>query len=276
VLANYGIELRGLRYDSMLESYVLNSTATNHSLDSTVEKYLGVKTIRYEDVAGRGARQLTFNQVPVDRAAEYSAEDADVTLQLHRTLWQQIEAVPTLKRLYEEIEQPLVDVLKRMEEDGVLIDREMLKRQSGELSKRMREIEVEAHREAGAPFNLESPRQLQEILFNKLQLPSMRKTPTGQPSTAEDVLEELAESYALPRLIMEYRGFAKLKSTYTDKLPLQIDPRTGRVHTSYHQAVAATGRPRHLTDPNLQNIPIRTHRKGAASARRSWLRPARC
>ena len=257
VLANYGIELRGLRYDSMLESYVLNSTATNHSLDSTVEKYLGVKTIRYEDVAGRGARQLTFNQVPVDRAAEYSAEDADVTLQLHRTLWQQIEAVPTLKRLYEEIEQPLVDVLKRMEEDGVLIDREMLKRQSGELSKRMREIEVEAHREAGAPFNLESPRQLQEILFNKLQLPSMRKTPTGQPSTAEDVLEELAESYALPRLIMEYRGFAKLKSTYTDKLPLQIDPRTGRVHTSYHQAVAATGR-LSSTDPNLQNIPIRT------------------
>jgi DNA polymerase-1 len=257
VLANYGIELRGMRYDSMLESYVLNSTATNHNLDSTVEKYLGVKTIRYEDVAGRGARQLTFNQVPVDRAAEYSAEDADVTLQLHRTLWQQIEAVPTLKRLYEEIEQPLVDVLKRMEEDGVLIDREMLKRQSGELSKRMREIEVEAHREAGAPFNLESPRQLQEILFNKLQLPSMRKTPTGQPSTAEDVLEELAESYALPRLIMEYRGFAKLKSTYTDKLPLQIDPRTGRVHTSYHQAVAATGR-LSSTDPNLQNIPIRT------------------
>ena len=254
VLANYGIELRGMRYDSMLESYVLNSTATNHNLDSTAEKYLGVKTIRYEDVAGRGARQLTFNQVPVDRAAEYSAEDADVTLQLHRALWSRIEAVPTLKRLYEEIEQPLVDVLKRMEEDGVLIDREMLKRQSGELSKRMREIEVEAHREAGAPFNLESPRQLQEILFNKLQLPAMRKTPTGQPSTAEDVLEELAQSYALPRLIMEYRGFAKLKSTYTDKLPLQIDPRTGRVHTSYHQAVAATGR-LSSTDPNLQNIP---------------------
>ncbi len=257
VLANYDIELRGMRYDSMLESYVLNSTATNHNLDSTAEKYLGVKTIRYEDVAGRGARQLTFNQVPVDRAAEYSAEDADVTLQLHRALWSRIEAVPTLKRLYEEIEQPLVDVLKRMEEDGVLIDREMLKRQSGELSKRMREIEVEAHREAGAPFNLESPRQLQEILFNKLQLPAMRKTPTGQPSTAEDVLEELAQSYALPRLIMEYRGFAKLKSTYTDKLPLQIDPRTGRVHTSYHQAVAATGR-LSSTDPNLQNIPIRT------------------
>jgi DNA polymerase-1 len=257
VLANHGIELQGMRYDSMLESYVLNSTATNHNMDSTAEKYLGVKTIHYEDVAGRGARQLTFNQVPVDRAAEYSAEDADITVQLHRALWPRIEALPKLKQLYEEIEQPLVPVLKRMEEDGVLIDREMLKRQSGELVKRMREIETEAHREAGAPFNLESPRQLQELLFGKLQLPVLRKTPTGQPSTAEDVLEELAESYALPRLIMDYRAFAKLRSTYTEKLPQQIDPRTGRVHTSYHQAVAATGR-LSSTDPNLQNIPIRT------------------
>ena len=257
VLANHDIELQGMRYDSMLESYVLNSTATNHNLDSTAEKYLGVKTIHYEDVAGRGARQLTFNQVPVDRAAEYSAEDADITVQLHRALWPRIEAIPKLRQLYEEIEQPLVPVLKRIEEDGVLIDREMLKRQSGELVKRMREIESEAHREAGAPFNLESPRQLQELLFNKLQLPVLRKTPTGQPSTAEDVLEELAESFALPRLIMEYRAFAKLRSTYTEKLPQQIDPRTGRIHTSYHQAVAATGR-LSSTDPNLQNIPIRT------------------
>ncbi len=257
VLANHGIELQGMRYDSMLESYVLNSTATNHNMDSTAEKYLGVKTIHYEDVAGRGARQLTFNQVPVERAAEYSAEDADITVQLHRALWPRIEALPKLKQLYEEIEQPLVPVLKRMEEDGVLIDREMLKRQSGELVKRMREIETEAHREAGAPFNLESPRQLQELLFGKLQLPVLRKTPTGQPSTAEDVLEELAESYALPRLIMDYRAFAKLRSTYTEKLPQQIDPRTGRIHTSYHQAVAATGR-LSSTDPNLQNIPIRT------------------
>jgi DNA polymerase-1 len=257
VLTNHGIELQGMRYDSMLESYVLNSTAINHNMDSAAEKYLGVKTIHYEDVAGRGARQLTFNQVPVDRAAEYSAEDADITVQLHRALWPQIEALPKLKQLYEEIEQPLVPVLKRMEEDGVLIDREMLKRQSGELVKRMREIETEAHREAGAPFNLESPRQLQELLFSKLQLPVLRKTPTGQPSTAEDVLEELAVSYALPRLIMDYRAFAKLRSTYTEKLPQQIDPRTGRVHTSYHQAVAATGR-LSSTDPNLQNIPIRT------------------
>ncbi len=257
VLTNHGIELRGMRFDSMLESYVLNSTATRHDMDSNAEKYLGIKTIHYEDVAGKGARQLTFNQVPVDRAAEYSAEDADVTLQLHQALWPQIEHLPKLKQLYEEIEQPLVPVLKRMEERGVLIDRDMLRRQSGELAKRMQEIAAEAHREAGAPFNLESPKQLQELLFNQLKLPVLRKTPTGQPSTAEDVLEDLAATYALPRHIMEYRGLAKLRSTYTDKLPDQINERTGRVHTSYHQAVAATGR-LSSTDPNLQNIPIRT------------------
>ena len=257
VLANHGVDLKGMRYDSMLESYVLNSTATRHDMDSAAEKYLGIKTIHYEDVAGKGARQITFNQVPVDRAAEYSAEDADVTLQLHRTLWPQIEKLPKLKKLYEEIEQPLVPVLKRMEEHGVLIDRDMLKRQSGELAKRMMEIVAEAQREAGAPFNLDSPKQLQELLFNKLNLPVLRRTPTGQPSTAEDVLEELAATYPLPRLIMDYRGFAKLRSTYTDKLPEQVNARTGRVHTSYHQAVAATGR-LSSTDPNLQNIPIRT------------------
>lgn len=257
VLSNHGIELKGMRYDSMLESYVLNSTATRHDMDSTVEKYLGIKTIHYEDVAGKGAKQITFNQVPVDRAAEYSAEDADVTLQLHRALWPQIEKLPQLKRLYEEIEQPLVSVLKRMEEHGVLIDRDMLRRQSTELARRMMEIVAEAHREAGAPFNLDSPKQLQELLFNKLNLPVLRRTPTGQPSTAEDVLEELAASFPLPRLIMDYRGFAKLRSTYTDKLPEQVNARTGRVHTSYHQAVAATGR-LSSTDPNLQNIPIRT------------------
>ncbi|HEY4646813.1 MAG TPA: DNA polymerase I [Steroidobacteraceae bacterium] len=257
VLANHGIELKGMRYDSMLESYVLNSTATRHDMDSAAEKYLGIKTIHFEDVAGKGARQLTFNQVPVERAAEYSAEDADVTLKLHRTLWPQIEKLPKLKTLYEEIEQPLVPVLKRMEEHGVLIDRDMLRRQSSELAKRMMEIVAEAQREAGMPFNLDSPKQLQELLFNKLNLPVLRRTPTGQPSTAEDVLEELAASYPLPRLIMEYRGFAKLRSTYTDKLPEQVNARTGRVHTSYHQAVAATGR-LSSTDPNLQNIPIRT------------------
>ncbi|HXC19856.1 MAG TPA: DNA polymerase I [Steroidobacteraceae bacterium] len=257
VLANYGIALNGQRFDSMLESYVLNSVATRHDMDSTAQRYLGVKTTHYEDVAGKGAKQISFSQVDVDRAAEYSAEDADITLQLHRAIWPQIEAVPALKFVYENIEQPLVPVLFRMERAGVLVDRELLKTQSAELAAKMLELEKQAHREAGGVFNVDSPRQLQEILFGKLGIPVKRKTPTGQPSTAEDVLEELAEDYALPKLILEYRGVAKLKSTYTDNLPQQIDPNTGRIHTSYHQAVAATGR-LSSTDPNLQNIPIRT------------------
>jgi DNA polymerase-1 len=257
ILANYGITLTGQRFDSMLESYVLNSVATRHDMDSTVEKYLGLKTIHYEDVAGKGAKQITFNQVDVDRAAEYSAEDADVTLRLHHALWPQIEALPKLRALYETIEQPLVPVLYRMERSGVLVDRQLLKTQSSELAARMLELQAEAHAAAGGAFNVDSPKQLQEILFGKLGIPVIRKTPTGQPSTAEDVLEELAETYPLPKLILEYRGVAKLKSTYTDKLPEQIDPHTGRIHTSYHQAVAATGR-LSSTDPNLQNIPIRT------------------
>ncbi len=257
VLANYGISIAGQRYDSMLESYVLNSVANRHDMDSAAARYLGIKTIHYEDVAGKGAKQITFNQVDVDRATEYSAEDADVTLQLHRALWPQIEALPKLAALYETIEQPLVLVLFRMERTGVLIDPALLKVQSAQLSARMLELEQQAHAEAGGSFNLDSPKQLQEILFGKLGIPVMRKTPTGQPSTAEDVLEELAESHALPKLILEYRGVAKLKSTYTDKLPEQIEPSTGRIHTSYHQAVAATGR-LSSSDPNLQNIPIRT------------------
>jgi DNA polymerase I len=257
VLANYGIALNGQRFDSMLESYVLNSVATRHDMDSTAERYLGVKTIHYEDVAGKGAKQITFNQVDVDRAAEYSAEDADITLQLHLAIWPQIEAIPGLKSVYENIEQPLVAVLFRMERAGVLVDRDLLKAQSLELSARMLELQAQAHAEAGGVFNVDSPKQLQEILFGKLGIPVMRKTPTGQPSTAEDVLEELAASYPLPKLILEYRGVAKLKSTYTDNLPQQIDRATGRIHTSYHQAVAATGR-LSSTDPNLQNIPIRT------------------
>jgi DNA polymerase-1 len=257
VLANYGIALNGQRFDSMLESYVLNSVATRHDMDLTVAKYLGVKTIRYEDVAGKGAKQITFNQVEVDRAAEYAAEEADVTLQLHSALWPQIEAVPTLKAVYETIEQPLVPVLYRMERAGVLVDRELLRIQSSELAARMLELQTLAHIEAGGVFNVDSPKQLQEILFGKLGIPVTRKTPTGQPSTAEDVLEELAATYPLPKLILEYRGVAKLKSTYTDKLPEQINQATGRIHTSYHQAVAATGR-LSSTDPNLQNIPIRT------------------
>jgi|HubBroStandDraft_1064217.scaffolds.fasta_scaffold01091_23 DNA polymerase-1 len=257
VLANYGIALRGQRFDSMLESYVLNSVATRHDMDSTAQKYLGVKTIHFEDIAGKGAKQITFNQVEVERAAEYSAEDADVTLQLHLALWPQIQALPALKSVYETIEQPLVAVLYRMERAGVLVDRELLKVQSSELAARMLELQAQAHAEAGGVFNVDSPKQLQEILFGKLGIPVMRKTPTGQPSTAEDVLEELAETYPLPKLILEYRGIAKLKSTYTDTLPQQINQATGRIHTSYHQAVAATGR-LSSTDPNLQNIPIRT------------------
>jgi DNA polymerase I len=257
VLANYGIALQGQRFDSMLESYVLNSVATRHDMDSTAERYLGVKTIRFEDVAGKGAKQISFSQVDVDRATEYSAEDADITLQLHLAIWPQIEAIPALKSVYENIEQPLVPVLFRMERAGVLVDRELLKAQSAELAARMLELQAQAHLEAGGTFNVDSPKQLQEILFGKLGIPVIRKTPTGQPSTAEDVLEELAATYALPKLILEYRGVAKLKSTYTDNLPQQIDPDTGRIHTSYHQAVAATGR-LSSTDPNLQNIPIRT------------------
>jgi DNA polymerase I len=257
VLANHGIALKGQRFDTMLESYVLNSTATRHDMDSMAQKYLGLKTIHFEDVAGKGAKQLTFNQVSVERAAEYAAEDADVTMQLHRVLWPQLEAIEPLAKLYLQLEQPLVMVLQRMERTGVLIDRDMLTVQSGELGRRMQEVTTAAHAEAGHEFNLDSPKQLQQILYERLQLPVKRKTATGQPSTAEDVLEELAADYALPRLILDYRGLAKLRSTYTEKLPEQISPDTGRVHTSYHQAVAATGR-LSSTDPNLQNIPVRT------------------
>ena len=257
VLRNHGIELRGMRYDSMLESYVLNSTATRHDLESAALAYLGVSTIPYERVAGKGAKQLAFNDVTVESAGEYAAEDADVALRLHRTLWPRLEATPSLARLYREIEQPLVPVLLDMEHCGVLVDAQMLRRQSQELATSIADLEGRAHGIAGHPFNLESPKQLQEVLFGKLALPVKRKTPSGQPSTAEDVLEELAEEFELPRVIMEYRALAKLRSTYTDKLPEQVNPQTGRVHTSYHQAVAATGR-LSSTDPNLQNIPIRT------------------
>jgi DNA polymerase-1 len=257
ILENYGIALAGQQYDSMLESYVLNSVGTRHDMDSTAQKYLGISTIHFEDVCGKGAKQITFNQVDVDRATEYAAEDADVTLRLHHALWPRLESLPRLKTLYETIEQPLVPVLFRMERTGVLVDRALLKQQSTELAVRMLELQAQAHIEAGGVFNVDSPKQLQEILFGKLGIPVMRKTPTGQPSTAEDVLEELAATYPLPKLILEYRGIAKLKSTYTDKLPEQIDAATGRIHTSYHQAVAATGR-LSSSDPNLQNIPIRT------------------
>ncbi|MCP4302804.1 MAG: DNA polymerase I, partial [Gammaproteobacteria bacterium] len=256
-LARYDIALSGMQFDSMPESYVLNSVATRHDMDSVTRQYLGKETIHYEDVAGKGAKQLTFNQVDLETAAPYAAEDADITLQLHDKLWEQLGETPTLRRVYEEIEQPLVAVLLEMEEVGVLVDRKMLTTQSSELAKKMAGLESKAHELAGGPFNLGSPKQLQQILFEQLELPVIRKTPKGQPSTAEDVLVELANDYELPAVIIDYRSVSKLKSTYTDKLPLQINERTGRIHTSYHQAVAATGR-LSSTDPNLQNIPIRT------------------
>jgi DNA polymerase-1 len=257
VLANHGITLRGIAFDTMLESYVLDSTATRHDMDSLALKYLGRKTIHFEDVAGKGAKQLTFNQVPVETAAPYAAEDADITLCLHQALWPRLEDEPALRQVFSDIELPLVPVLSRIERQGALLSRELLQRQSEELGKRLVELEKEAHDLAGQPFNLGSPKQLGEILFEKLELPVIKKTPKGAPSTAEDVLVELALDYPLPKVLLEYRSLSKLKSTYTDKLPDMINPVTGRVHTSYHQAVTATGR-LSSSDPNLQNIPIRT------------------
>jgi len=258
VLARHGVDLAGIAYDTMLESYVLDAGANRHDMDTLALKYLGHKAIAYEDVAGKGAKQIGFQEVPLTQAGEYAAEDADVTLRLHHALWPRLDEHPRLKALFEEIEMPLVPVLSRMERTGVLVDADMLRAQSRELAEQMANIEARAHAEAGGPFNLASPKQIQEILFERLGLPVIAKTPKGQPSTAESVLQELAaQGFELPRLILEYRALAKLKSTYTDKLPQQIDPSTGRVHTSYHQAVAATGR-LSSSDPNLQNIPVRT------------------
>ncbi|MFQ2824280.1 DNA polymerase I [Aeromonas allosaccharophila] len=256
VLLNHDIDLQGIAYDTMLESYVLNSTASRHDMDSLAKRYLGVETTSFEDIAGKGVKQLTFNQIELDQAAPYAAEDADITLRLHQTLWGQLEAVPGLAKVFSEIELPLLPVLARMELLGTTIDPKLLHQQSQEIEVRLAELEKQAHELAGQEFNLSSPKQLGEILFTKLGLPIIKKTPKGAPSTAEEVLAELAETYELPRLLMEHRGLAKLKSTYTDKLPLMIKPQTGRVHTSYHQAVAATGR-LSSSDPNLQNIPVR-------------------
>ena len=256
VLENHGIHLQGIRYDTMLESYVLDSTATRHDMDSVAMKYLGHQTIRYEDVAGKGAKQISFDQVPVAVAAPYAAEDAEVTLRLHQALWPQLAETPGLERVYDEFERPLVPILGAMEYHGVLLDTELLRQQSRELEKGMAAAEAAAFEAAAGPFNIGSAKQLQEILFQRLGLTPLRKTPSGQPSTAEDVLEELAALHALPRLVLQYRGLAKLKSTYTDKLPELADA-DNRVHTSYHQAVAATGR-LSSSEPNLQNIPIRT------------------
>ena len=257
VLANYDINLQGIAFDTMLESYVLNSVATRHDMDSLSEKYLGQSTIHFEDIAGKGAKQISFNQIPLDKAAPYAAEDADITLRLHNVIWQKLSEEKDLVNVFKEIELPLSPVLAKMEQFGVLIDSQKLAQQSQDLAVRILELEKEVHKLAGEEFNLGSPKQLQEILYNKMDLPVLKKTPKGAPSTAEEVLQELAINYPLPKLLMEYRGLSKLKNTYTDKLPKMINARTGRVHTSYHQAITATGR-LSSTEPNLQNIPIRT------------------
>ncbi len=252
-----GVELRGVRFDTMLESYVLDSTAGNHDMDSLARRYLDLDVTSYEAVAGKGAKQRGFDEVPIEEAAPYAAEDADITWRLHATLWPRLEVLPALRRVFEEIEMPLVPILAAMERHGVLIDGERLRRHGRELERRLEEIERRCADEAGGGFNLASPLQIQEVLYERLGLPVRKRTPKGQPSTAESVLAELAEDYVLPRLILEHRSLNKLKSTYTDRLPEQIHPRTGRVHTSYHQAVTATGR-LSSSQPNLQNIPVRT------------------
>ncbi|PPK73805.1 DNA polymerase I [Methylobacter tundripaludum] len=257
VLANHGIALRGIAHDTMLESYVLNSTATKHNMDDLAKEYLGVETIHYEDVAGKGAKQIGFQEVSIEQAAPYAAEDADITLQLHQVLSAKLAQQPRLLELYTEMEVPLISVLARIENNGVLIDTAMLAQQSLELSSQIISLEQHAHDLAGQTFNLGSPKQIQDILYDQQKLPVLKKTPKGQPSTEESVLQELAIDYPLPKLILEYRSLSKLKSTYTDKLPQQVDGQTGRIHTSYHQAVAATGR-LSSSDPNLQNIPIRS------------------
>lgn len=257
VLARHGITLRGIAFDTMLESYVLDSTGTRHDMDSLALKYLGRSTTHFEDVAGKGAKQITFDQVGIDEASAYAAEDAEVTLALHETLWPKLQGEPSLQDVFDTIELPLVPVLSRMERCGALLDEERLWEQSRELGQRLQALEEEAHNLAGQVFNLGSPKQLGEILFEKLELPILKKTPKGAPSTAEEVLQELALDYPLPRLLLEHRSLSKLKGTYTDKLPGMINPDTGRIHTSYHQAVTATGR-LSSSDPNLQNIPIRT------------------
>ncbi|MEH6472592.1 MAG: DNA polymerase I [Halopseudomonas sp.] len=257
VLARYGIALQGVAFDTMLESYVLNSTAGRHDMDSLADRFLGVSTVKFEAIAGKGKKQLTFNQIELEQAAPYAAEDADITLRLHQAIHSQLDKEPSLKAIFDELEIPLVPILSTIERTGALVDATMLGLQSQEIGKRLIELEQEAYVLADKEFNLASPKQLQEILFDQLKLPVIKKTPKGAPSTAEEVLAELALDYPLPKLILEHRSLSKLKSTYTDKLPLMIQPSTGRIHTSYHQAVTATGR-LSSSDPNLQNIPVRS------------------
>ncbi|WP_286270603.1 DNA polymerase I [Thalassotalea hakodatensis] len=257
VLAQYDVAINCTIYDTMIESYCLNSVATRHNMDALAEKYLDYKTVHFEDIAGKGAKQLTFNQIEIEKAAHYAAEDADITFRLHQAIFAQLEQLKGQLSVFTDIEMPLMPVLARMEQQGVLIDSDLLDQQSQTIGARLQELEVEAHNIAGQSFNLGSPKQLQQILFEELKIPVIKKTPKGAPSTAEEVLQELALDYPLPKVILENRGLSKLKSTYTDKLPLMVSPRTGRVHTSYNQTVAATGR-LSSTDPNLQNIPIRS------------------
>jgi DNA polymerase-1 len=270
VMSRHGVSIKAKMIDTMLESYVLNSVASRHNMDDLALNHLGLRTVHFEDIAGKGAKQLTFNQIELDKAGHYAAEDADITFRLHQVLWPRLQAESGLVSVYEDIEIPLVPILSDVELGGVLLDEEQLKLQSRELEKRLHELEQEAYGLAGEEFNLGSPKQLQEIFFEKLGLPVIKKTPKGQPSTAEPVLQELALDYPLPKVIMEYRGLSKLKSTYTDRLPKQVAQSTGRIHTSYHQAVTATGR-LSSSDPNLQNIPIRTHE--GRRVRRAFIAP---
>ena len=257
VLSHYDIEVKGIGFDTMIESYCFNSVATRHNMDALAEKYLDYKTVHFEDIAGKGKKQLTFNQIDIEKAAHYAAEDADITLRLHQAIFPQLEKLKGQLSVFHDIEMPLLPVLARMEQHGVLVDSDLLNEQSHAIGMRLQELEVEAHNIAGQSFNLSSPKQLQQILFEDLKIPVLKKTPKGAPSTAEEVLQELALDYPLPKVILENRGLSKLKSTYTDKLPLMVSSKTGRVHTSYNQTVAATGR-LSSTDPNLQNIPIRS------------------
>ena len=257
IFARYDIFLQGIEFDSMLESYVLNSVASRHDMNSVAKFYLNRDTIKFEEIAGKGVKQLTFNDIDIDTATKYAAEDADITLCLHNYLWRELNKEQSLKVLYEKIEKPLISILFEIEENGVLVDSEMLKEQSNQLSVALSEIEKQAFAIAETEFNLGSPKQLQEILYKKLEIPIIKKTPKGQPSTAEEVLQELSLEHKLPKIILEHRSLSKLRSTYTEKLPQQISHRTGRIHTSYHQAVTATGR-LSSSNPNLQNIPIRT------------------
>ena len=270
VMARHGVSIKAKVIDTMLESYVLNSVASRHNMDDLALNYLGLSTVHFEDIAGKGAKQLTFNQIELDKAGHYAAEDADITFRLHQVLWPRLQAEGRLASVYQDIEIPLVPILSDVERGGVLLDEEQLMLQSRELEKRLHELEQEAYGLAGEEFNLGSPKQLQQLFFEKLGLPVIKKTPKGQPSTAEPVLQELALDYPLPRVIMEYRGLSKLKSTYTDQLPKQIAQSTGRIHTSYHQAVTATGR-LSSSDPNLQNIPIRTQE--GRRVRRAFIAP---